>query len=102
MNVPFFAEARPHNLLMEAMNADTGIVYRYKNPLTRLDSFTVEPQYKTSTWASNLGLELGAHIAFEIQTAGLLPWNKPTPPRTCVFRSEPATLYTKPTRGANV
>lgn len=48
------------------------IVYRYKQPSTRFSTWSVNPQAKTSVWAANLGLELGDHIAFEIQTAGTL------------------------------
>jgi hypothetical protein len=56
----------------QARNLAERIVYRYRNPQTRISGWTVNPQVKPATWADNLGLEVGDHIAFEIQTAGTL------------------------------
>jgi hypothetical protein len=55
----------------QARGRAEGAVYRYKDPQTRVDSWTVNPQQKVATWAATLALELGEHVNLEVTPAGV-------------------------------
>lgn len=47
------------------------LVYRYKDPLVRVDSWTVNPQAKPAQWQQHLALELGDHVDLEVKPANV-------------------------------
>jgi hypothetical protein len=55
----------------QSRNRAEAVVYRYKDPQTRVDSWTVNPQQKVATWAATLALELGEHVNLEVTPAGV-------------------------------
>jgi hypothetical protein len=53
-----------------ALNLAERKVVRYKDPQTRADSWTVNPQRVPSTWGTILGLEIGDHVELEVRPVG--------------------------------
>jgi hypothetical protein len=50
-----------------ALNLAERKVARYKDPQTRADSWTVNPQRVPATWGTILGLEIGDHVELEVR-----------------------------------
>lgn len=55
----------------QARNRAEQLVYRYKDPQVRVDSWTVNPQAKPAQWQQHLALELGDHVQLEVKPANV-------------------------------